>query len=236
MAIQINTRVSPSQAAGRAAVDTNPDKCPICNYAVTPLESGVAIESGVSGPIWIERVFQCPNVKCQRIFIARYTRRLSAEFELISCVPRELTKVSQSKIITEISPDFCEIYEQAFKAEQYQLLLVAGPGYRKALEFLIKDYIISQYTEADPERMAVHKKAVEKQLLGPCIIEYVKSEEIREISKRAVWLGNDETHYVRKWEGKDLADLKRLIQLTLHWIEMARLTADAIKDMPTGKT
>jgi len=52
---------------------------------------------------------------------------------------------------------------------------------------------------------------------------------------RAVWLGNDETHYLRKWEQKDLTDLKNLIGLTVHWIEMEELTETVMKDMPAGK-
>jgi hypothetical protein len=63
----------------------------------------------------------------------------------------------------------------------------------------------------------------------------VKSEQIKEIAKRAAWLGNDETHYVRKWEDKDLKDLKKLISLTLHWIEVETLTLEVIADMPEGK-
>ena len=111
-------------------------------------------------------------------------------------------------------------------------MLVAGPGYRKALEFLIKDYIISQFTEEDAGKRAAHKTAVERQQLASCISEYIKSDQIKEISRRAAWLGNDETHYVRKWEGKVLQDLKKLISLTLHWIEAEKLTADIIKDVP----
>jgi hypothetical protein len=151
------------------------------------------------------------------------------------CVPVELISHPESETISVISPDFCKIYEQADKAERHGLVLVAGPGYRKALEFLIKDYIISQFTEEDADKKAAHKTRVEKQQLGPCIQEYIKSEQIKEISKRAAWLGNDETHYIRKWEGKDLEDLKKLISLTLHWIEIEKLTADVIKDMPEGK-
>jgi hypothetical protein len=44
------------------------------------------------------------------------------------------------------------------------------------------------------------------------------------MAERATWLGNDETHYVRKWEDKDINDLKILIKVTLHWIEMELLT------------
>ena len=32
---------------------------------------------------------------------------------------------------------------QAETAEKYGLTLVCGPGYRKALEFLIKDYVLA---------------------------------------------------------------------------------------------
>ncbi len=60
-------------------------------------------------------------------------------------------------------------------------------------------------------------------------------EESSKSQPRAVWLGNDQTHYLRKWEDKDLADLKRLIQLTLHWIEMDELTKKTLEDMPEGK-
>jgi len=76
------------------------------------------------------------------------------------------------------------------------------------------------------------KDAIEKMLLGPCIATYIKSEQIKAIAKRAAWLGNDETHYVRKWADKDVNDLKKLISLTLHWIEAEKLSQDIINDMP----
>jgi hypothetical protein len=71
--------------------------------------------------------------------------------------------------------------------------------------------------------------------LGNCIAEYVKNDRISQTAARATWLGNDETHYVRKWEDKDVKDLKNLIGLTVRWIEMEQMTDDAIKDMPAGK-
>ena len=61
------------------------------------------------------------------------------------------------------------------------------------------------------------------------------SDKVKQVAARAVWLGNDETHYLRKWEGKDLQDLKKLIALTVHWIEMEELTEAVMKDMPEGK-
>ena len=51
-----------------------------------------------------------------------------------------------SDIISELSPNFCEIYNQAYIAEQTNLMQICGTGYRKSLEFLIKDYLISTFT------------------------------------------------------------------------------------------
>lgn len=68
--------------------------------------------------------------------------------------------------------------------------------------------------------------------LGNCIKSYVDDSRIKTVAQRAVWLGNDETHYIRKWEGKNLNDLKKLIELTVHWIEMERLTESFKEEMP----
>lgn len=42
--------------------------------------------------------------------------------------------------IQEISPSFVKIYNQALAAEELNLSEIAGMGYRKSLEFLIKDF------------------------------------------------------------------------------------------------
>ena len=36
-------------------------------------------------------------------------------------------------------------------------------------------------------------------------------EEIKNLAKSVAWLGNDETHYVRKHTDKDLEDLKEFL-------------------------
>jgi hypothetical protein len=232
MAFQIDVR---SESGGRSQfpVDKTPDRCPICHFSVTPIDWTTGTLSGNGQQL--ERLLQCPNASCRRLFLAQYAWWNSA-YVLQTCVPTDIRTLPQSETIKSISDDFCKIYAEASKAEGMGLKLAAGPGYRKALEFLIKDYIISQYAETDPEKIAAYRTEVEKTLLAPCIAKYVKSDQIKEIAKRAAWLGNDETHYVRKWEGKDLDDLKKLIALTIHWIEIEKLTADVIQDMPDAKT
>ena len=57
------------------------------------------------------------------------------------------------------------------------------------------------------------------------INSYMKeAPKVKSCAEKAVWLGNDETHYERKWENKDINDLKLLIKLTLHHIEAEILT------------
>jgi hypothetical protein len=126
--------------------------------------------------------------------------------------------------IYNISPDFIQIYSQANLAEEVGLSEICGSGYRKALEFLIKDYIISKDSLA--------KEKIERLPLAKCISDYIKSDKIKEIAKRATWLGNDHTHYVRKWLDKNIEDLKLLIDLTAHWIEAEEISAKMIDPMP----
>lgn len=72
-------------------------------------------------------------------------------------------------------------------------------------------------------------------LLAKCIDDYVDDAMVKAVAKRAVWLGNDETHYVRKWEEKDVHDLKGLIRLTTLWIEKERETERLLSEMPEGR-
>lgn len=166
----------------------------------------------------------CPSTQCSKSFIAYFYE--GAHRYIFD------NKVTHGNVITEdfpigileISPSFSEIYSQAFAAEQQGLTEICGVGYRKSLEFLIKDYLILN----NPSE----QEKIEKKMLAQCIGEYVDNDKIKTVAKRAAWLGNDETHYVRKWEGRNLGDLKNLIKLTVHWIEMELLTKEFEESMP----
>ncbi len=152
----------------------------------------------------------------------------SSPAQYIRSAPISFKKRIFAPTINEISNNFCEIYNDARAAEQYNLANVCGVGYRKALEFLIKDYLISKYPEGAED--------IKNKPLGRCIENDIQNEQIKEVSRRAAWLGNDEAHYVRKWEGKDLENLKKLIELVLNWMEMEKSTEDLRKDMPSPGT
>jgi hypothetical protein len=157
----------------------------------------------------------------------RYFEYATDKFSLDIAINGKPKGVTYSQTIRDISSNFIDIYEQAEQAENIGLKDICGVGYRKALEFLIKDYIIKN----DPSL----KQTVEKKLLATCINNHIQNQRIVDIAKRAVWLGNDETHYIRKWEGMDITHMKQLIALTVHWIETEELTTQMIAAMPDLK-
>jgi hypothetical protein len=162
----------------------------------------------------------------QSLFIAYYHRVPNSDtYCFKSCLPVELEDREFSDMLRTISPDYCSICSESDKAELRGYLQVCGPGYRKALEFLIKDYI-------SQDKTAEEKTEIQNSPLAVCIKKYVIDARLRAVAERAAWLGNDETHYARKWLDKDLEDLKKFIQLTQYWIESEHLTKEAIAGMP----
>lgn len=220
-----------SKAQTAVEIDVYPDACPLCHYGIEARYQHLAfVTEGLDGRL--ELIFQCPRRKCLALFISRYfhipgSSVISSAYFYRGSLPFESFTQKFSEHISKISPLFCEIFNQSQNAEQRGWKLVAGPGYRKALEFLVKDYLCRlQSAQADK---------IKGLQLGSCIEEFVDNDKVKQMAKRAAWLGNDETHYVRKWEDKDLEDLKKLIELTVLWIEMEEMTSSVLKDMPEGK-
>lgn len=211
-------------------VVTVPNECSICGHKISPQNHG-----GIVRKVKYNRearlIFLCPDNNCKELFIGYYTEydspRQGSRFELQRSEPKKVKPVEFSDIIENVSPTFAIIYNQAHTAEEKDLKDICGAGYRKALEFLIKDYLISNDKKQEEK--------VKKEPLGTVIKNRVGHEQLKEVSKRAVWLGNDETHYERRWGDKDLKDLKILINLSVRWIEMEKMTEQAKKDMPETK-
>ena len=158
-------------------------------------------------------------------FISRY--RIDPDDQMLrflESVPVDPREPDIPEEVAAISEAFKEIYKQAIAAEDHQLNEIAGVGYRKALEFLVKDYCIKRHPDSTKE--------IKEKFLGKCIEEYVDDGNVKACAKRAAWLGNDETHYVRQWESKDIEDLKKLIQLTMNWIQSDVLTQSYEEEMP----
>jgi hypothetical protein len=118
-----------------------------------------------------------------------------------------------SKVIKKISPKFDLIFNQAFEAERLGLNEICGLGYRKAFEYLIKDY--SLRGKPKDESLAIKSMGI-TEVVG----KYVTDPKINIIVRRALWLGNDHAHYLPVWQRKNINHLKGLIYNTMTWIEM----------------
>lgn len=190
-----------------------PDVCPICNRGISP-ERETIFCLAIGEPAQI--AFSCPYADCRRLFIARYSWDEKEGYILEKTEPVYPQKRAFPQEIATISPSFEKLYNQALAAEAYGLTEVCGAGYRKALEFLVKDYLI----QVSPQDAS----DIKKEFLGTCIKTRVQDVKVKQCAELAAWLGNDETHYERRWVGKDLGDLKLLIDLTVHWVSSELLT------------
>ena len=203
-----------------------PDECPICHRSVHPKTIKVEL---LEERKRVQAVFRCTHQECQELFIATYDYDQAAANQYHSCslmgiAPKHSINHSFPEIICEISPTFVEIYNQAMSAESQDLDQLVGIGLRKALEFLIKDFSLMENPGKNED--------IRKINLGNCISTFIDDQNIKKCAERAVWLGNDETHYTRKWEDKDIKDLKVLMRLTVNWVENKVLTSRYIEEMP----
>lgn len=214
---------------GRGTVEVNesPDECAWCGQGGAP----TPITGHSLGRQWdydevIEVVFQCPRNECRRFYLAYYEKagRMGDMFFLRNThAPHYWKPVEFSEEINKTSPRFSTIFNQAYVAEGMGLDEVCGGGYRKALEFLVKDYLIS--VSPDKRDEVVDLK------LGRAI-KMVEDARIQACASRAAWLGNDELHYERKWDDKDIQNLKELIKLTTYWVESEIITRKYKTEMP----
>jgi hypothetical protein len=211
-------------------IDRFPDHCPMCHHGIMPEQIGGSLISREphQGDT-VQGFFVCPRKECQRAFIGIYKQTIdnrataNGTFKLKFAIPTSPQPREVSEEIDEISPEYKKVLAQSSSAEAYNLDQIAGMGYRKALEYLIKDYCCHKY----PDQI----DAIKSQFLSNCINNFVDDSNVKECSKRASWLGNDETHYVRKWENKDIKDLKKLLRLTEAWIDNNLLTEKYLADM-----
>ncbi len=209
-----------------------PEECPLCKYAIQPQELYCDAYIDDRQQWFITGLYLCKH--CYQTFMTLQRCNLggrtdtykSYSTKLLYCGPTQPQGTHFSKQLEEISPEFVKIYNQAKAAEEYGLDAVCGMGYRRALEFLVKDYLVHK----EPHK----REKICEMSLGNCIANRITDEDIKTLASKCAWLGNDETHYIKKNEGYDVDDLKRLLNATIYWIEM-KLTVEFAKTIKECK-
>ena len=191
-----------------------PSVCPHCaNLANSKILSGNHIfcyETDKETTFLIAKIYIsvfCGN--CEKSFIAEYHTHAyngnscSNALKCIDTFPASHTKPVHFSKIEDVSPRFVSIYNQSLFAEESGLDEICGMGYRKALEFLVKDFAIKMHPES--------REDIEKKLLAKCISDYIDNSKIKLLAKASAWIGNDQTHYIIKNDDYGVKELKSFI-------------------------
>lgn len=202
------------------------EKCSKCNKALAPEKlHSIIIEK--EGKYYFYVSDFCSS--CKSVLITEYIVEIKRNQygTIIDC--KAIKKINSSpscyeeekfdKEIEKISPQFVKIYNQALQAENMGLDEIAGLGYRKSVEFLIKDFA----TYKNPEK----EEEIKNTWMKVCIENYIDNKQIKILAERSDWIGNDEAHYVRKQEDRDINDMKKFIKAMVYFIGMTLITDDA---------
>ena len=197
-----------------------PGICPHCKKGIRPVFiHGLSYRDVRNSVMQLAATFYCPV--CFKPFMVHFDTRSSSILSIAPNIPEQRAFDAR---IEALSPKFVSIYNQALASEAFNFDEISGMGYRKALEFLIKDYLIS--LDEDSREM------IERMELANCIANKVTNEGLKTVASRSAWLGNDFTHYKRRFDEYDLADLKRFIDAAISWIVLEMTTAEALAIEP----
>lgn len=130
-----------------------------------------------------------------------------------------------SAIINAISPKFENIFNEATMAYNEGMTEICGGGYRKALEFLIFDYLVKKNPE-DEDRITNIGQ------LANALVCYIHDDLLMKSIEAAAWVGNDTLHYKIKYKDLGIPDLIEYISDVVKAIEVIETGEDLGEILP----
>jgi hypothetical protein len=198
-----------------AIVVEDPSSCPHCHNGIEPRLLFQTADLGINYSIW-----KCTFRDCRKLFVANYRITGQGRAEFVDFLDGTPIGPYWPETIKKLQSKFIQTYMQALQSEYSGLDEISGMGYRKSIEYLVKDYLIHRNSS-----LAIQ---IEDALLAKVISEHFnepQEADLKDLLQRATWLGNDMTHYLRYHENFDINDLKELIRLVtdeIHSIEQKR--------------
>ncbi len=192
----------------------DPNICPHCHVANEPTNLFRHFDNKVDKLI---SVWRCNYKICGKLFVVSHKRGNNG-FDIERTLnglpkgpiwPEPILNLKDGQTVgTDNIKDskFIKTYLQSLEAETSGYDEIAGMGFRKAIEYLVKDWAIQ--TKPDEKDKILGK------WLSTIITEYFTGD-IKDILDRATWLGNDQTHYNKLFEEYDINHLKELIGLIM---------------------
>lgn len=199
----------------RTSIVEVPDFCPHCGR-IMELEQTYVKYNSLTNTFLLAA--KCTIDDCQKYFALEYTESKSpAGYRSLSqLIPYSYNGFQEPDIsenIISLSPVFAETFIQANIAEGKSLTQVSGIGFRKAFEFLVKDFASYKY----PDQIEDIRKNNVNNVIDMFYKEMPKLKELLHITRK---IGNDETHYYREYDNVDVKDLKKLITNFSLYIDM----------------
>ncbi len=153
-----------------------PDVCPYCDKGINPIIIN-KFPYRFYDQCNIILTLKCPC--CEQVFFAKYQldpATLDYDYTQYDLHPFEVIgghkrRMDFSQEITELSPEFIDNYNDAFVAKQAGCTHIVGIAYRRAFEFLVKDYAI-KYHPSETE-------AIKKMNLSNCVKNISRMERQR---------------------------------------------------------
>ena len=215
----------------KKVIAPDPKICPCCNYGIQPQNLFISDVEYIKDIYSFIVVHQCPN--CSKYFITEYTQHDAyvhgidfPKFGARPYTPPFKISIPNESRLLNISDTFLEVYKQSLIAEHHGLHHLVGMGLRKALEYLLQDYLAIIF----PNDVVKIKNSTLSQN-----IKLIPNENLRSLATASNWLGNDHVHTSIKWPDKDISDLKTFIEALTHLLLM-ELSILSAKEMISRKS
>lgn len=195
--------------------------CPHCScqYQAEYFESTIIREE--SKIKCLEVAFQCRY--CEHLFIARYKRQKDRKHKLILLGPVTTSvHFHEDNVLQLISPNFIKIYNESLIAYRSGLNNICGAGFRKAIEYLVKDYLIYN-------KISSNEKIIKLTLSQA--IDKIDLPKIKNLFRLSTWIGNDFVHYHSKLDNYSIDELINFIETVIHEINAEHIYQIALKEI-----
>ena len=188
--------------------------------ALAPCEFPGYIEQKREYALYVLHYCQVCTLGFCGIYSHKLDTRCGELYKPVTAIPKKNEPLQLNPEISEVSPAFMKIFEESYAAEQNGLTAICGMGYRKALEYLVKDYLI--------EKLPQDRDVIANEPLSQSI-RRIDNSQIKILAERSAWLGNDETHYTKKHEGYSYKDIKSFLEALVAFILYEKTVEKALR-------
>ena len=199
--------------------------CPLCGERNDPAPKENHVFAAAHNKPYITIKYQCNT--CLGIFLSTYDVDLNAKSATFGSFHPTLSVSYENQHLQDVSPRFIEVYKQSLTADNSGHFALAAIGYRSAVEFLIKDYLVKFRDVAE--------KDVVKLSLFDAAGKYLPQEMVNTADVVRI-LGRDYVHYDVRHPDIDFSVLRDYTKLIIDQIALAVRVSNPPVARPSGQS